>query len=814
MLGVKRKSSVIVDQEVDFPRGGGTTLTPFEHQQVLREVKAEANAAKRARSTNDEKKGLEKQRANRERKNAIKKKNVSNGVKEIEEIKKERKSVRIERLNLKRLNTETRLLCCIQAVHPLYLLLSLPDRLYGRVPITNISSILTSRLESFADADDDSSSASSSSSSESGDEKEKMPELNKLYQKGQWVIASVVTKSDPKDLKGKARGINKDSLNVELTLDPKIVNEGITSADLSPGYLLPMTVKSKEDNGYLMNVGFGSVNGFISFKEATASLSVGQVVNASVLSVSVGRRSILASLKESKVINSKVEIAPSLTALLPGNLVRGLITAKSDRGVMVKLFGLFDASVASYHLNDSECKVGQHVVGRVLWTSLDSFMEERKIALSGKQFVVKLVGGGSKAETAIKEEKPKAINGFEVTTRSEKKERKDPKEVQKEEKIKVNGEDIKSQVQEIALSDDEEDESAADGEEVDRSDSESESDNEGKAPKATALELPGGLSWTAGAAAIDSSDSENEDAVEPSKTTKRKGKGVTYQEDLTATLATKTPDTIQDFERLLLGSPNSSFLWIQYMSFQLQLGDIQKGRETGRRALQVINFREEQEKFNIWIALLNLENTFGSEESLEEVYKEACAYNDDKKISLRFVEILEKSGKDAEEHWKKVTKRFGRSSKVWVEYHRFLLRMGKDEEARAMIPRSMQSLEKRKHVKTIVACALDDFKMGGVERGRTIFEGLVDTYPKRLDIWLQYIDQESRLKNTSGVRDLFERILALKQSSKKVKSVLKKWLEYEKTFGDAKGEQSVLDRARRFVEERSAAKEESEVGED
>lgn len=58
-----------------------------------------------------------------------------------------------------------------------------------------------------------------------------------------------------------------------------------------------------------------------------------------------------------------------------------------------------------------------------------------------------------------------------------------------------------------------------------------------------------------------------------------------------------------------------------------------------------------------------------------------------------------------------------------------------------------------------------EFKQGEPERGRTIFEGVVDSYPKRLDLWWIYIDQEIRLRNIVGVRALFERVLAQKLSS-------------------------------------------------
>ncbi|PWN32058.1 uncharacterized protein FA14DRAFT_84513 [Meira miltonrushii] len=365
--------------------------------------------------------------------------------------------------------------------------------------------------------------------------------------------------------------------------------------------------------------------------------------------------------------------------------------------------------------------------------------------------------------------------------------------------------------------DDEDEEEDSDEEAIDLEEDEtaveaSKKTNQKKSAVAPALHLSGGFSWSADGIKngnedssdnSDSSDDENEDS---NKRSRKRGKKA-MQEDLTADLATKMPESAQDFERLLLGSPNSSFLWIQFVSFQVQLGDVEKAREIAKRALQTIHFREEQEKFNVWLALLNLENTYGSAETLESTFKEACQYNEPKAVHLRLADILEQSGKleAAQDHWKRTAKKFGLSSKVWQGYHRFLLRNGAQgshsDDSRAVVSRSMQSLDKRKHVKTILAYALDEFRIGDSERGRTIFEGLVDSYPKRLDIWWQYIDQETKGQNTSQVRDLFERILALKLSSKKIKSVLKKWLEFEKRHGDQAGQQAVLAHARRIVEE-------------
>ena len=81
------------------------------------------------------------------------------------------------------------------------------------------------------------------------------------------------------------------------------------------------------------------------------------------------------------------------------------------------------------------------------------------------------------------------------------------------------------------------------------------------------------------------------------------------------------------------------------MSFQLQLSEVEKAREIARRALQTMSFREELEKLNVWIALLNLENVYGTDESLEATFKDAARHNDSKTIHLRLATIFEQSEK-------------------------------------------------------------------------------------------------------------------------------------------------------------------------
>ena len=55
-------------------------------------------------------------------------------------------------------------------------------------------------------------------------------------------------------------------------------------------------------------------------------------------------------------------------------------------------------------------------------------------------------------------------------------------------------------------------------------------------------------------------------------------------------------------------------------------------------------------------------------------------------------------------------------------------------------------------VKTITKFAQMEYNLGDSERGRTIFEGIVESHPKRLDLWSIYLDMEATKGDLSRVR--------------------------------------------------------------
>lgn len=115
-----------------------------------------------------------------------------------------------------------------------------------------------------------------------------------------------------------------------------------------------------------------------------------------------------------------------------------------------------------------------------------------------------------------------------------------------------------------------------------------------------------------------------------------------------------------------------------------------------------------------------------------------------------------------------------------------------------------------------------EFKQGDPERGRTVFEGVLESHPKRLDLLNVYIDMEAKAGNYQAARALFKRALDNQKLSsstsspqrhynplltrlptEKAKFLLKKYLTFEKAHGDAASVEQVKKRAAQWVAEHS-----------
>ena len=155
-----------------------------------------------------------------------------------------------------------------------------------------------------------------------------------------------------------------------------------------------------------------------------------------------------------------------------------------------------------------------------------------------------------------------------------------------------------------------------------------------------------GFDWTGISLGLDDGVAESDaERSEGASKKKKKHRKPEIKVDRTGDLDKNGPQSVADFERLLLGQPNSAELWVRYIVFQRELNEIEKARQIARRALVTIFPREEKEKLDVWTALLHLENDFSSDDTVEEVFKEACQYNDAREMHDRLIKIYIQSGK-------------------------------------------------------------------------------------------------------------------------------------------------------------------------
>ncbi|XP_029466152.1 protein RRP5 homolog [Rhinatrema bivittatum] len=311
----------------------------------------------------------------------------------------------------------------------------------------------------------------------------------------------------------------------------------------------------------------------------------------------------------------------------------------------------------------------------------------------------------------------------------------------------------------------------------------------------------------------ESSDSDEEPQGKLKKKTKKEKETEKQQAEkelckVEATLMDPTcqPQTADDFDRLVLGSPNSSILWLQYMAFHLHATEIEKARAVAERALKTISFREEQEKLNVWVALLNLENMYGTEDALMKVFGRAVQYSEPLKVFQQLAEIYTQSEKykQADDLYNTMLKRFRQEKSVWLKYATFLLKQGQTEAAHRLLQRALNCLPDKEHVDVISKFAQLEFHMGDVERAKAIFESTLSNYPKRTDLWSIYIDMMIKHGSQQEVRSIFERVIHLSLAAKRMKFFFKRYLEYEKKYGNAESTQAVKEKALEYVESKNS----------
>ncbi|XP_027316494.1 protein RRP5 homolog [Anas platyrhynchos] len=569
-----------------------------------------------------------------------------------------------------------------------------------------------------------------------------------------------------------------------------------------------------------------------------SDFKVGKVVRCYILANENGK--IQLSLRQSRLNprnSSKVEDPEIMSTkdVKKGQLVRGYVKSVTPSGVF---FGL-SASLQ----------------GRILFQNVSIYYVQKhslyeKYLPEGKFLTAKVLGVNKKEnhielsllpeDTGMPSVLPESLGLPRYSAEEEKREeekREEDKEKKEEHKLKTKRRRKSSEIEQEAkpkkrkVCPTDENDSGIEvyyREEEDGDQEEEAAENKSKLRKrgeAPRLQVSTGFTWDEDMKAVDmavlnqkeeSSESEEEEEnpqSKPKKQTKKEKELEKQKKEkelckLEAALMdpSRQPQSADDFDRLVLSSPDSSILWLQYMAFHLQATEIEKARAVAERALKTICFREEQEKLNVWVALLNLENMYGTEETLMKVFERAVQYNEPLKVFQHLCDIYANSEKykQAEELYHTMLRRFRQEKSVWLKYASFLLKQGQTEATHRLLERALKALPTKEHVDVISRFAQLEFRFGDTEHAKALFDSTLNSYPKRTDIWSIYMDIMIKHGSQKEVRDIFEKVIHLNLAPKKMKFFFKRYLDYEKKYGTEETILAVKTAALEYVEAKSS----------
>eukprot|EP00754_Rhynchopus_humris_P024899 Rhum_TRINITY_DN14920_c10_g2::Rhum_TRINITY_DN14920_c10_g2_i1::g.127637::m.127637/K14792/RRP5, PDCD11; rRNA biogenesis protein RRP5 len=269
------------------------------------------------------------------------------------------------------------------------------------------------------------------------------------------------------------------------------------------------------------------------------------------------------------------------------------------------------------------------------------------------------------------------------------------------------------------------------------------------------------------------------------------------------------PKSVDDFERLVMASPHSSYVWCQYMAYYVGQRELEQARLIAERALKRIDYRESEELFNVWVAYMNVENLHGTPESLNTVFQRCVQHSDQpEKAYNALIQIGKASNHTVlvEKTYQMTLKKFGKDSiKPWVEYIEYLIQKGSQDDLQKLQKRILNNhaLSDKQHVEILIKTGCLQYRQGSIDKGRTVFEGLIVKYPKRTDIWSVYLDMElvvlPRLSDPTRIRNVYDRITSVNLSSKKMQYFLTRYMGFEKDHGTPERVAYVKQRAVDFV---------------
>ncbi|XP_074276479.1 rRNA biogenesis protein RRP5 [Silene latifolia] len=310
------------DNDVDFPRGGGSKLSRGEREEVEAEVDAEyGNVVEDKRNKKKVKKGS--------KTGGVRKSNDD----ELGSLFGEGVTGKLPRfankITLKNISPGMKLWGVITEVNDKDIAVTLPGGLRGLV---RASEAVESSLLDKNKMDVESHFLSS------------------LFHAGQLVSGIVLQVEDDKKESGKRK--------VWLSLRLALLHKGYTLDAVQEGMVMSAYVKSIEDHGYILDFGMPSFTGFMPKqvdKDASeAKVLVGQLIQGVVKNVDKTRKVLYLTSDTSLVSKCVTKDLKgfSLDLLVPGMMVNTRIQATLENGIMLSFLTYFTGTVDIFHLKN------------------------------------------------------------------------------------------------------------------------------------------------------------------------------------------------------------------------------------------------------------------------------------------------------------------------------------------------------------------------------------------------------------------------------------------------------------------------------
>ncbi|KAH9601162.1 hypothetical protein LSM04_004918 [Trypanosoma melophagium] len=299
-------------------------------------------------------------------------------------------------------------------------------------------------------------------------------------------------------------------------------------------------------------------------------------------------------------------------------------------------------------------------------------------------------------------------------------------------------------------------------------------------------------------------------------------------------METTLPSSPDEFQRLLLASPNNSYLWVQWMAHHVGLQQYEEARLVAEKALTTIGVRESQELLNVWVAYMNLENLHGTPESLAAVFKRAVRRAAEERVVYdRLADIYAASRRTGPllALCRAIVTKFRSDRTAWERLATTLLDQSfssssssstaaaqtstsasssggsTSQQIRRVLREMSEALPRDAYARAVVHIALHAYRNGDATTARALLDALLARAPKKSDVWAAYIDQETaRLARREPdaavpfVRGLLERAVASNFPARVMQQFLTRFMAFERVYGTPADVEKVRLRARSYVE--------------